>query len=93
MGTYGIANGDLFSHLVAYSPGFYQRPDPVVDKPRIYVSHGTSDGILPVTNSRDSIVPSFNKADYDVTFNEFDGGHEVPAEISESALDWFLDVG
>ena len=91
--SFGIANGDLFSHIVAYSPGFYRIPDPVVGKPRIYVSHGTSDSILPVTNSRNSIVPSFNKDDYDVTYNEFEGGHEVPAEISESALDWFLDVG
>lgn len=26
----------------------------------------------------------------DITYNEFDGGHQVPAAISEAALDWFL---
>jgi predicted esterase len=36
------------------------------------------------------IVPELRNAGYDVTYREFDGGHEVPAEISEEALDWFL---
>jgi hypothetical protein len=31
-------------------------------------------------------------AGYDVTYEEFDGSHNVPAAISESALDWFLGV-
>jgi phospholipase/carboxylesterase len=86
----GVSNGDLFSHLVAYSPGFYEPSDPIVGKPRVYVSHGTWDDVLPVTISRDDIVPGFRGAGYDVTYREFEGYHEVPAEISESALDWFL---
>jgi phospholipase/carboxylesterase len=86
----GLVNGDLFSHLVAYSPGFYVNADPPVGKPRVYVSHGTWDNVLPVTTSRNMIVPTLSSTDYDVTYEEFDGGHEVPAAISESALDWFL---
>ena len=88
----GVSNGDLFSHLIAFSPGFVERSDPIVGKPRIYVSHGTNDGILSVTTTRNAIVPFLRNEDYEVTFEEFDGGHEVPAEISESALDWFLGV-
>jgi len=87
----GVSNGDLFSHLVAYSPGFYEPSDPI-GSPRIYVSHGTRDDVLPVTISRDGIVPDLRRAGYDVTYQEFEGYHEVPSEISESALDWFLDV-
>jgi predicted esterase len=64
-----------------------------VGKPKIYVSHGEGDEILPVTLSRDGIVPTFSGEGYDVTYEEFDGGHEVPSEISESALDWFLGDG
>jgi phospholipase/carboxylesterase len=86
----GISNGDLFSHLIAYSPGFFESVEPLVGKPRVYISHGENDVVLPVTLSRDRIVPTFTDAGYDVTYEEFDGGHEVPAEISESALDWFL---
>ena len=65
---------------------------PRVGKPKVYVSHGTNDGILPVASGRDIIVPALLNDDYDVTDNEFDGNHEVPAAISEAALDWFLDV-
>lgn len=89
----GTSNGDLFSHLVSYSPGFYRRSEPVAGQPRIYVSHGTLDGVLPVTVSRENIVPTLRAAGYDVTYEEFDGGHGVPAAISESALDWFLNAG
>jgi phospholipase/carboxylesterase len=89
----GVSNGDLFSHLVAYSPGLVRSAEPIVGKPLIYVSHGAADTVLPVTLSRDNIVPAFSNAGYDVTYEEFDGGHEVPAAISESALDWFLGNG
>ncbi len=57
------------------------------------MSHGTRDPVLPVTISRDGIVPSLRSGGYDVTYQEFDGGHEVPSAISESALDWFLGEG
>lgn len=87
----GSANGDLFSHLVAYSPGYWGTTERV-GMPPVYISHGRSDTVLPVTLSRDNIVPSMRAAGYDVTYEEFDGGHEVPAAISESALDWYLGV-
>lgn len=86
----GVSNGDLFSHLVAYSPGFLRPVDPIVGKPHVFVSHGTQDTVLPVTVSRDAIVPTLRNAGYDVTYQEFAGGHSVPSGISDSALDWFL---
>lgn len=86
----GVANGDLFTHLVGYSPGYLQYPDDSIGKPRVFVSHGTSDPILPVTQSRDVIVPGLRSRGYDVTYQEFAGVHEVPSTISEAALDWFL---
>ena len=89
----GVSNGDLFSHLVAYSPGYFRPAPPLIGKPPIYISHGTEDSVLPVFNTRESIVPNLRDAEYDVTYLEFEGDHEVPPEISESALDWFLDVG
>jgi len=87
----GVSNGDLFTHLVAYSPGFMHTENPIVGLPRVFVSHGTSDPILSVTASRDDIVPTLRGAGYDVTYTEFAGGHTVPAEISEAALDWLLE--
>jgi phospholipase/carboxylesterase len=89
----GVSNGDLFSHLVAYSPGFYLPARPLVGKPRVFVSHGTQDPVLPITGTRNTIVPELRDAGYDVTYQEFDGTHAVPADISEAALDWFLGTG
>ncbi len=88
----GLSNGDLFSHILAYSPGFVNTPGPAVGNPRVYISHGILDNVLPVRLSRQSIVPYLINIGYDVTYNEFGGGHEVPAIVTETALDWFLDT-
>ena len=86
----GVSNGDLFSHLVAFSPGFMAPAEPIVGKPRVFVSHGTQDPILSVAASRDRIVPTLTADGYDVTYEEFEGGHQVPRAIGDQALDWFL---
>ncbi len=89
----GVSNGDLFNHLIAYSPGFFSPSNRLEGEPRVFVSHGTRDPVLPVRLSRDTIVPTLRRSGYDVTYREFDGGHEVPGVISEAALDWFLATG
>jgi phospholipase/carboxylesterase len=86
----GVCNGDLFTHLIGYSPGFYIPGSPIVGKPAVFISHGTADEVLPVTKTRNSIVPALRNAGYDVTYQEFDGTHSVPAAIGEASLDWFL---
>lgn len=86
----GVSNGDLFTDLVGYSPGLFRPNDPIVGKPPVFISHGKSDTILPVQGSRDQIVPILRGNGYNVTYLEFEGGHEVPAQVSELALDWFL---
>jgi len=86
----GASNGGLFGSLVAYSPGFLDLVPPLNGKPRLFVSHGNEDPVLSVRVTRDSIVPELRRLGYEVTYREFDGGHNVPAEISEEALDWFL---
>ncbi len=89
----GVSNGDLFTHLIAYSPGYYRPEEPFVGDPPIFVSHGTEDWNHQITLSRDIIVPALREAGYDVNYIEFDGFHEIPQGISETALDWFLDSG
>jgi phospholipase/carboxylesterase len=86
----GLANGDLFTHVVAYSPGFILKADSFVGWPKIFVSHGTLDPIISVGNSRDQIVPYLQGAGYNVIYQEFEGGHAVPSEISDAALNWFF---
>jgi len=86
----GPSNGDLFTHLIAYSPGYFIYSEPIIGKPKIYISHGSDDPVLSVETTRETIVPYFSDDGYDVTYYEFRGGHTVPAFVSEQAIDWFL---
>jgi predicted esterase len=83
----GLINGDLFRRVVAFSPGFLV-DGPVHGKPRVFISHGTADPILPIDQCRRTIVPLLLRRGYDVTFREFAGGHTVPREIAEEAMRW-----
>lgn len=77
----GLANGDLFQRIVAWSPGFIVDDRPQ-GKPRIFISHGTKDEILPIDSCSRVLVPALRKRGYDVTYKEFDGPHTVPAELA-----------
>ena len=84
----GLANGDLFSHVLAFSPGFLASAGQR-GSPRIFVSHGTQDGWLPIDSCSRRIVPQLERAGYEVRYHEFDGGHVVPPEIARKAAIWF----
>jgi predicted esterase len=86
----GMANGDLFGHVVAFSPGFVAG-DGRRGMPRLFLSHGTSDRVLPIDRCSRPIARRTEEAGYDVTFLEFDGGHEVPAATRLAAVRWLLD--
>lgn len=90
-GTYslslGLINGNLFSRIVAFSPGF------IVDgratgKPKVFITHGTRDTILPIDQTSRQIVPRLKSAGYDVEFHEFDGGHGVTPDLLAQAVTW-----
>ena len=83
----GLINGDVFSRVLAFSPGF------VVDgfprgKPRIFISHGTRDHILPINSCGRRIALGLTARGYDVTFREFDGDHEIPSAIAREGMSW-----
>ncbi len=83
----GRANGDLFSWVVAYSPGFIIDVIPV-GNPQIAISHGTLDKELSYANTRDTIIPLLRSEGYNVEFHSFDGPHtwfmELAAELLEN---------
>ncbi len=87
---WGSPTGGLLTHLIAFSPGFMAPIEPIVGEPKVFVSHGTEDAVLSVSVSRDGIVPSLQGDGYDVTYEEFAGGHSVPRSIGDQAFDWFL---
>src|SRR5215210_3738479 len=84
----GITNGDLFTHVLAFSPGFVA-PAGRTDSPRIFASHGVRDGVLPIDRCSRRIVPELERGGYDVLYREFEGPHTVPASIAREALHWF----
>jgi phospholipase/carboxylesterase len=86
--TIGVANGDLFSHILAFSPGFLSAPAQH-GMPRVYVSHGTADRVLPIDRCSRLLVPRLQSAGYPVIYREFDGPHTVPPEVATEAIDWF----
>ena len=83
----GLANGDLFTHLIAFSPGFIS-PGRRRARPAVYVSHGVRDGVLPIDRCSRRIVPSLRRGGYRVDYREFAGGHTVPREVARAALEW-----
>jgi phospholipase/carboxylesterase len=77
----GITNGDLFRHVIAFSPGF-MAPAGQTGSPRVFVSHGTGDRVLPIGRCSRRIVPQLERSGCDVLYREFDGGHMIPPRSS-----------
>ncbi len=86
----GVANGNLFSDILAFSPGFMSGPDQE-GSPRLFISHGRSDQVLPIERCSRRLAPALERAGYDLEYREFDGGHVVPTAMIERAFARFLD--
>lgn len=84
----GLANGDLFSHILAFSPGFIG-PLEARGEPQVFISHGTGDHILPIDPCSRRIARQLRAAGYPLRYEEFEGEHVIPPGIAESALAWF----
>jgi phospholipase/carboxylesterase len=88
----GVSNGELFTHVLAFSPGFMV-PTRQQGRPSIYVSHGTHDAVLPIERCSRRLVPRLQAAGYDVQYVEFEGPHTVPTERVREALSRLLSGG
>jgi len=85
----GLTNGDLFTHVIAFSPGFMVPADHR-GKPRVFISHGLHDEVLPIDRCSSRIALQLERAGYDLTYREFDGPHTVPPAIAVAALAWYM---
>jgi len=88
----GLANGDLFSAVLGFSPGFVVDL-PRIGKPPVFISHGTVDQVLPIDECSRRIVPKLKAEGYRVTYREFEGKHELPPAVASEAMRWFMDIG
>jgi phospholipase/carboxylesterase len=81
----GLANGDLFRHVIAFSPGFVA-PTPARGMPAVFISHGTRDSVLPIEQTSRRIVPALRRAGYDVRYRELDAGHAASPALVRAAI-------
>ncbi|SHN42664.1 Predicted esterase [Duganella sacchari] len=80
----GLMNGDLFSDILAFSPGFMS-PLRRQGQPRIFVAHGKDDPVLPVQRGQ-AIAQRLAQEGYAVEYQEFDGAHIVSPPVARAAL-------
>lgn len=81
----GITNGDLFTDILAFSPGFIAAADQV-GKPYSFISQGQQNPVLAIDRCSHRIVPSLEKAGYWVVYREFTGEPIIPDAIADEAL-------
>jgi phospholipase/carboxylesterase len=86
--SFGITFGDQFSRIISMSPGVMQ-PIAARGKPRIFISHGTSDPIMPIDETSRKFVPKLKSLGYDVTYREYEGRHSPSPPIVREAFEWF----
>jgi predicted esterase len=85
----GLTNGDLFTHLIAFSPGF-MAPRTRHGSPRLFLTHGLHDTVLPVDVCSRRLVRRLRRGGYEVHYHEFDGSHTVPPAFAQEAAVWFV---
>jgi len=76
--SWGLANGDLFSGIAAFSTGFMHVTGEAQGRPRILMTHGLRDGVFPIASTGRRIAALLQQAGYEVELREFDGRHELP---------------
>ena len=81
----GLSNGDLLRAVIALSGGG-SLPDDRLGKPRVFVAHGTVDGVIPVELGGDVIVRKLRGEGYAVMYRRFRGGHRVVPSIARDAV-------
>lgn len=83
----GLMNGKLFPNIIAFSPGFMS-PLSQDGRPRVFMSHGDRDPILPIEQCSRVLAPQLRERGCEVDFREFKGGHAVPPEMRQAAFEW-----
>ena len=83
----GRVNGDLFTRVVAFSPGFVTGGSPT-GKPEVFITHGDEDPILPFEATSGRIVPAMRRSGYTVTLKQFAGGHTIPMPTLNRLSAW-----
>ncbi len=85
----GITNGDIASHVIAFSGGFmsvFLREG----LPKVFIAHGLVDEQLPIESSGRANAATLRAAGYDLQYLEFNGPHAIQPGIVGLAVEFFL---
>ena len=85
----GITNGDIASHVMAFSGGFmsiFMQEG----EPKVFIAHGLIDEQLPIDTAGRANAAKLKAAGYDVQFVEFNGLHVIHPPVVTMAVDFFL---
>jgi phospholipase/carboxylesterase len=85
----GITNGDIASHVIAFSGGFMSIFTQE-GAPKVFIAHGLVDEQLPIETSGRANATRLKSAGYDVQYVEFNGLHVIEPVIVGLAVEAFL---
>ncbi|MBN3759313.1 esterase [Burkholderia sp. Ac-20365] len=85
----GITNGDIASHVIAFSGGFMS-VFTQEGAPKVFIAHGLRDEQLPIETSGRANAAKLKAAGYDVHYIEFNGLHAIQPAIVGMAIEFFL---
>ncbi len=85
----GLANPDLFTGILALSPGFMVPPDKVARGQRVFIAHGRSDRVLAFSNAQ-RIADILGTTDLRLRFLPFDGGHVMGRAATAEGMEFLL---
>lgn len=85
----GRTNGDFFRRVTAFSPSFYLDVTRV-GQPEFFITHGATDPVSPISIGSREIVPKMRADGYEVRYEEFVGGHVIPANLAREAFTWMV---
>jgi len=95
--TIGLQNPDKIKGVIGFS-GYLMEPDgahsiltagdiEAASDLRLYIAHGVDDAAVDVKTAR-KLKTLFEANGYDLTYTEFQGRHDIQAEIFNQAVDW-----
>ncbi|MBP0590731.1 esterase [Paraburkholderia sp. LEh10] len=85
----GITNGDIASHVIAFSGGFMSIFTQE-GAPKVFIAHGLRDEQLPVQTSGRANAAKLKAAGYDVRYIEFNGLHAIQPAVVGMAIQFFV---
>jgi len=93
----GIINPDIYDGIIPFGGELHREElsDEMIAKAkddlRVFIIHGNQDQVVEFKGGTEA-YELLLKYGYDVTMNEFDGGHSIDMALLNKALDWMEDT-